>query len=336
MNKSKNAKISDLKKGVEKKEKSSLIVQQKELKPGTKGFLTTIRTIFWIVVCFIIVIGVLQVVKSKQPRIIENIYRTEVNESESNKAKAFAEGFVKDYLTFSTSKRGEYKEKMDKYMNAAVVLGKTEYATGSSEVLNTVVWDVEVIDPNTSNIIVRAEVKVTNDSVTEERYDPNTGERKQYPVEEIKEYFVSVPIVAKDGKVIVNDYPAFVADESKLDEPLASYVGANTVMDEEKQEIEKFLEDFFDVYYTGTEGQIKTFFETDPKLKGMQGEFDFNTIVSLESYKENDVVTNVVVLSVKSPIGAEFNQRYLIEMKKAGDHWVITEIENRGTKTKEE
>lgn len=332
-NKRNGSKISDLKTGVEKKENASLIKKEKELKPGTMATLKTLRTIFWIVFCIIIVVGTAQILRSKQPRIIENTFKYQFNESESEKAKAVAESFVRDYLTYGGINESVYNEKMSRYINGNIIVGKPQYASGSSTVTGTMIWKVEILSPTHSNIIVKADLKIVNEKETEEKYNPVTGNREQMPIETEKVYYVSIPIFAQDGKVIINDYPIFVSAEEKLDADMESYYGKTSVMDNEKKEIKKTLEDFFDVYYSGTEGQIKTFFETDPKLKGLNGEFLFKDIISLDAYKEGETITAVAIVTInQSDLGSEFNQRFLIELKKAEDRWVIIAIENRGSK----
>lgn len=333
MKKKQTSKISDLKKGVEKKEKTPLATKEKEIKPGTKGVLSVVRTTFWILVIFVIAIGIFQILRSKQPKLVENIYRYELDASESEMAKTFAESFVRDYLTYGNDiiDDNEYKGKMDKYLVSTVSVGRPEYANGYSEVKATMVWSVEKIDATHSDIIIKADVLMVNKNKVEEKYDPVTGTKVTRPVQEEKTYYVSVPIVAENGQAAVNDYPAFVSVVNKMEVAMETYSAAALANDEETNEIQEVLEDFYDVYYSGTEGQIKSFFKLDSNLAGLESEFDFNSIKSIQIYKDNGKYMAIVVVEIQqSDIGSIFNQRHLIELEKAEDRWLILTMKNRG------
>lgn len=331
--KKKAAKISDLKQGVEKKEKSKLAKQEKEMKPVARSILTGFRTVFWIFIVCIIALGVLQIVKSKQPKIIENIHRYEFDESESDQAKTFAESFVRDYLTYGSEiiKETDYRKKIQQYLVDAVSVGRPEFGNGYSEVFDTMVWSVEKIDENRSNIIVKADVVLTNNNELEKTYDSLTGEQISVPVKSEKVYYVSVPILAQDGRVVINDYPAFLSVADKLDANIEYYDGTSTASDSEKKEITALMEDFYDVYYSGTEGQIKSFFKEDPMLVGLENEFEFSVIKQMQVYKEDEKYKAIILVEImQSDIGAIFNQRHLVTLEKTKDRWIIIDMKNRG------
>lgn len=332
MKKKQAAKISDLKKGIEKIEKTQLATKEKELKPATAATLKFIRTFFYIFLVFIIVLGVWQLVKSKQPRIIENITRYEYSESESDKAKAFAESFVKAYLTYGDlANNSDYKAKLDLYLNGVVNVGRPDQSKGSSEVQDTMVYSVEKIDDKTSNIVIKATVKMTDDGNMIEKYDQATGTKISVPTIKEKDVYVSVPILAEGGKVVVNDYPTFLKVEDKLNASFETYIGESLATDSEVKEIEKTLTDFFGIYYSGTPGQIKTFFKEDKNVTGLQGAFSFNSIKSIEAYVNDGVYTAIVTVEItETDLGGVFNQRHLLTLEKSDDRYVIISMQNRG------
>lgn len=332
MKKKQAAKIKDLKKGIEKIDKTQLVTKEKELKPATAATLKVIRTLFYIFLVFVIVLGVWQLVKSKQPRIIENITRYEYSESESDKAKAFAESFVKAYLTYGdVANNSNYKAKLDLYLNGVVAIGRPDQSKGSSEVLDAMVYSVEKIDDRTSNIVVKATVKRTDNSKMIEKYDAATNTKISVPTVTEKDVYVSVPILAEGGKVIVNDYPTFLKVADKLDAKFETYIGENLATDSEIDAIEKTLTDFFGIYYSGTPGQIKTFFKEDQNVTGLQGTFSFNSIKGIEAYVDNGVYTAIVTVEiVETDLGGVFNQRHLLTLEKSDDRYVIISMQNRG------
>lgn len=332
MKKKKAAKISDLKKGIEKIDKTQLATKERELKPATAATLKGIRTLFYIFLIFIIALGVWQLIRSKQPRIIENIIRYEYSESESDKAKAFAESFVKVYLTYGdATNSSNHKAKLDQYLNGVVAIGRPDHSNGSSDVLDTMVYSVDKIDDKTSNIVVKATVELTNKNKMVEKYDPTTGEKTLIPTVEEKDVYVSVPILAEGGKVIVNDYPTFLKVTDKLDAKFETYVGEKLAMDTEVNAINKTLTDFFGIYYGGTPGQIKAFFKDEQNVAGLGGAFKFNSIKALEAYIDGDVYTAIATIEItESDLGGVFNQRHLLTLEKKDDRYVIISIKNRG------
>lgn len=331
MKKKKKETILGLQKGVEKRDHTNLIKKEKELSPNTIGALKIVRKIVWFAMAFVFLVGVVQLVKSKQPKVIKNIHKYEFAECESEKAKTFAENFVNVYLTYGNLSESEYRNKILCYVNQAINLGKPEYANGESLVKESKTWEIEKIDSNKSNIIVKANLVITNKNDLIEQYDKDGKKVKEPKVIE-KIVYVSVPINVKNNKIVVNDYPSFLNVDEKLESELETYYGDTTVEEKSKEEIKKMLEDFYDVYYSGTQGQIKTFFKQNCNLIGLNNEFKFKSIKSCNAYKTTDnKVKVVVVLEIQqNDIGAIFNQRHLIQIEKTNDRWVIIDLKNRG------
>lgn len=333
--KAEGAKIGDLAKGVEKREKESLAVGDKPLKPSTAAALKVIRTVVWTLIVIVFILGIYQVVVSKRPKVVENIYKYEFAESESEKAKTLAESFVREYLTFD-GVHDDYRERVKGYLVSGIALSNP-LTGGKSKVTDTKVWSVEKLDDNHSNIVVRAEVVLVNPNKLVQKYDAN-GKVVSMPTEITKTIYVSVPIGADSGKVIVDDYPAFVPTPNLANIEMQTYSSEDTLEKEDEEEVKKTLTDFLQVYHEGTAGQIKYFFEEDPKIDGLKGSFTFSRIVSFQGYTngEGKATAIVVVESKEKELETVFNQRYLFTLTRVEDRWIIDDMKNRGMEANED
>ena len=330
--KNKKLTIDDLKE-VSKMEKTAFIKKEKELSLGTVTALKNLRIFVWIFVVFILVLGILQLVRSKKPKIIENIYKEDLSLSQSNRATSFAESFVKDYLTFGDIiNKDDYRTKILSYVSDGLNFNKSEIINGYFKVTDTFIWNVEKIDENRSNITIKAIVEIQNKDITTKQFD-ETGQEVYIPKTEEKTYYVEVPILIKENKVVVNDYPTFKAIEEKLQEPLKGYIAADNQIaanDAEKREVNNLLNDFFTTYYGGTIGQITSFFKTKSDIKSIGNEFVFNSIKSTEIYKKDKIYTVIAVVEIKhKEMEINFIQQFLLEIEETSDKLLILNLKNR-------
>lgn len=327
----KGTQIKDLKKGVEKKQKTELIKNEKEIGPKLAGALNVVRFIFYLGLIFIFVLGIYQLTKSKQPRIIENVIRYDFDESESDMAKTFAKDFVKEYLTYAGDERAfEYKKKLSKYVVPEISF-EVPISNGSSKVLDVSIWKLNKIDANRSNIIVKAMVEITDNVNTVEQYN-DEGTKEQVPGVYEESYYVSVPIGTVDGTVAVEDYPAFVPKPELAQMNMETYYAETTIAGNEKKKIQELIKDFLSTYCEGSEGQIKYYLaDQDKTIKGLQGDFLLKDVKAIQAYEVGDIIKVIVIAQISEKnIGTNFNQRYLITLTKSKDRWLVSDMNIRG------
>lgn len=340
-NKNKNKKVTlmDLE---QEKNKAKLHVgakkNEKQLKPSTTKMLKIIKYFVWGTLIFIFMVGALQMIRSKQPRIIKNIVEYNFAPAESETAQAFALAFTKEYLTYENTKPEDFYGRVSPFMvNALRSSAGVQQSKGSCEVLDTVVWKVEKLNNEHSNIVIRAEVKITNKvDVIQEMLA--TGEIVTHPKIEKKVKYLLVPIGYYDGSYIVEDYPTFMAEpERPTEATIQTFAGNETVLEDQKEEIKEVLDNFFKTYTTGNKGQISYYMENNKKIKGYEGNYSYNGIRNLAVYKTSkDEVISVIQIGMKDiDLDTLFTQRYIIKLirkseQTSKDRWYIREFTVRG------
>lgn len=320
--------IANLASGVETKETEIKRVG-KELGPKTKGSLVVLRTIFWIVLCLILLLGVYQIIVSKRPRVVENVVKYDMSIVEGEKAKGLAQAFAQEYLTIDKTIK-DYDQRVGAYLAPGMLVSKPRLATGSSAVERTIVYDLIKIDDANSDVYVQVDVKIQDEQDLQETYAADGSVIKAPKI--FKEtYYLSIPITASDGKLIIAEYPRFVTEPDKATVAgMVYYTKENpTASDLMHKEIKKMLEGFLEVYYTGSDEQIKQFFKGDYP-KGLNGEFVYSSIKELNVFETAtglDVVTLVEIR--QAGIDTAFYQRFKFVLEKTGERWTITDMTNR-------
>lgn len=313
--------------------------QAKELKPATVGVLKIARIMIWSVLTIIMLVGVLQIVRGKQPKIIKNTVEYNISPVEGDTAKAFAVSFVKEYLTYDNTRQDDYRSRIEPFLSGSVRSGaKIEVSKGNSVVIDAIAWNVEKLNKEHSNIIVRAEVEQTNKIDTIKIIDEQ-GKFTEKPKVSKKVIYINVPIGYYSGGFLVEDYPSFVSEPKKPEDPLPGpYTAANSELDDVKVELKGVLDNFFKTYATGNEGQIAYYMDNNKSVKGYEGKYLFESIQTLEAYKEGNLSVVVTQVAMKdAELQTVFTQRYVLKMRKGdGNRWYIVEFSPRGNIYKDE
>ena len=308
---------------------------EKNIGPKTTGTLKFVKTFLWCAIIFILIMGVFQLIRSKQPKIIKNSIEYNFAPVENDTAKAFAVTFTKEYLTYDSAKVADYNSRVAPFLVSSIQGGtKVEYSKGISKVLDAMVWKVDKLTSEHGNIVVRANVE-TSDVLDAVDSTNAYGQKEKKPIVNDEIIYLTVPIGYYNGGFLVEDYPAFTADPVKPADPkLESYSGKSEI-DSTKVEIKTVLTNFFKTYSTGDSGQISYYMDNNKSVQGYQGKYIFNSIDSLDAYKDTSTTTVAVVqASMKdSLLGTVFTQRFIFTLRKPTDNqnrWYIIDFTSRG------
>lgn len=312
---------------------------EKALGPKTQAILKFARYFIWGAIILILAVGALQMIRSKQPRIIKNVVEYNFAPSESETAKAFAVAFTKEFLSYQVEKPDDYNRRISPFVVTSVLSGaRVEQSKGSSKVVDAIAWKVDKLNKDHSNIIVRANVETTN-AVDQQQELLPTGETVTRPKLEKKVVYVLIPIGHYDGGYIVEDYPTFVAAPDRpANASIETFNGNESVLEDEKEMIKEVLNNFFITYTTGNPGQISYYMEGNKKIKGYEGNYVFNGIMNIQAYKTNEKnkVMAVVQVGMKDAgLDTLFTQRYVFELVKKSEsgsetRWYIIKFDPRG------
>jgi hypothetical protein len=246
---------------------------------------------------------------------------------ESETAKAFAESFTKEYLTYSNESVGnsDYMKRIKPYIASYLrnILVKSVSDLKPCIVKNVYTWKVEKIKNNQGNIIVKADV-IYEDMVMEEEMV------ETILTEDI--IFLEVPISFSKGKYVVDDYPAISPKPEKA-EIKYGMIKLEDTSNEVNEEVSFMLNNFFKTYCMGNAGELSYYVLEGSQIHGYEGRFEYISAEDLRTYaldKEKSVLA-IVSIKVKDQMSnMEFLQKYHMELIKKDGRWYIKDFDLRG------
>ena len=299
-----------------------------------EAFIKPIRVLFYLIMILIIIKGAL------------SFFRNDTNEAkkiyaememkliaarapiETETAKAFAESFTKEFLTYSNDSTSnyDYTERVRPYI-ASYLSGITAQSFGQVKktwVEDVFTWEVQKISEAQGNIVVKADI-IYEDKVVE-------GETEKLVLKKDKVY-LKVPIFYQEGKFVVDDYPVFHPVPEKAEIKFEPIYLEDT-SSEIKEEVSFMLQNFFKTYCMGNAGEISYYMLDGSKLKGYEGRFEFLEIKELRTHTLKDQegkILAVAAIKVKDKTSSmEFTQRYHLEVFKKDSRWYIESFDTRG------
>lgn len=311
--------------------------KDKNMGPKTVTKLKYVKIFLWCALIFILLMGVVQMVRSKKPRIIKNTIDYNFTPVETDTAKAFAVTFAKEFLTYKNTEAVDYNQRIAPFLISSIQGGeKIEVSEGSSKAVDAIVWKVEKLNANHSNITVRVNV-VTNNTANAVDTTNVYGQAEKNPTAINEVIYLTVPIGYYNGGFLVEDYPTFSADPIKPADPsLETYTGQNKETDTTANVIKDVLTNFFKIYTTGNVEQISYYMENNKKIAGYQGKYLFNSIDQIDAYNvTSDTTVAVVQVSMKdATLGTVFTQRFTFTLRKPTTNnqkrWYIIDFTSRG------
>lgn len=320
-------------------EKNRLEINRKKknntVGPKKAAAQATVRIFIWGFICLVLLVGIMSIVKSKQPKIVKTVVEYNFAPCENDTAKAYAEAFTKEYLTFTRSKKEEYIKRIGDFIPTQLLgLISLDTIQSDSVVRDAIVWKVEKLDNDHSNITVRATV-ISRKEIPASTLDPMELNSNMKYEENTKVVYVKVPIRYVEGQYIVDDYPVFDVDMEKPEIDLLIYEGEKSVEESVKKKLREVLENFFDTYSKGNKVQISYYMLDNKQVKGLEGKFLFENIRTLEIYESqniNEVVAVCEIIMMDPDVGTRFTQRYLVQLKNntADKRWYVMSLQARG------
>lgn len=313
-------------------EQQSKPLYPEEEYPTVYKNLTWIRGVVWAVLLILVVRGIVAFVKPPRPVINEIKYMQSL--SESDMVKAFAEQFVKEYLTYTSKDQGDYKNRLQKYTSNMI---SANNVIGWSEVLEANVWQLRKIDDNNAVVVIHAVVRQGKEYDTVNIVNPGLVDQSQNPaqqpttmkntannIEYKEELYIKVPVkVIKESSFVVTDYPVFIEPFEVVND----YYNDDTqtleaASDNVRTEIKTLMDNFFQIYDDGTSDQISYYMLDSQKMRGFEGKYIYKRIVTYEVYKLNNVEDEVIAdvqIETNDKLGTSFNQkfRFILKKKKA-------------------
>lgn len=289
------------------------------------------RVILWIMLVFIFVRGVTAIIRSGSTESAMTQFRTQY-ETEAVERKRieellpFAEGFAREYLTYSANGDEDYKNRLSSYAVSAVYDG-VRLRSGSAEVLYARAYRSETYSDTQYDVWVRLDVRYTAQQANTE-----TGDMTQTVT--TKQTVLKVPVAIVGSQYVVEDTPAFVTDTDKADSyERSSYTGSG-VDREAENVVEEMLANFYQAYYSDRQSVIKYYLTPDADVDafwGLQNRVRFERIKDCHVYAldEADTYLAVLTLEVVDDSGLTVPQRFNLKLIYKDDQYYIQSMDVR-------
>lgn len=288
------------------------------------------RVILWVMLAFVFFRGVVAIFQGGMNDPTETVeqYRRETAASQARieQLLPFAEDFARDYLTYSPGGEQDYHDRLKAYAPDNLFSG-TRIGSNAAEAVSATAYRHEPYSDTQEDVWVRLTVRYT----LRERV-ADTGETVE--TRQLRETTLKVPIACTDSGFIVEDYPAFVADERKArDWKPEGYSG--TSADRETQTaVEASLTSFFKAYYGDDQGVIQYYLTPDADAAdflAVGGRVDFQRVTECRVYipEGTGTLLALVTVEVKDAGGMTLPQRFHLELLRQDGQFHVKSLDTR-------
>ncbi|QKG83364.1 conjugal transfer protein [Kroppenstedtia pulmonis] len=132
--------------------------------------------------------------------------------------------------------------------------------------------------------------------------------------------FVTVPVIAQNGRYGIYDYPAIIPPPKRAAAPTESIVGSSLDSQDEKA-VTEVIQRFFRFYSEGQEEDLKLLFADQKDRKGLSGRFEGMKEIEVHGEGKDKAQVNATVRMKVGDISSLL--RFQFKMKKNGNEWKI-------------
>lgn len=289
------------------------------------------RIVLWVMLAFIFARGVISVVQDGENEASVDFqqYQNAVMQSQTRTAQLlpFAEDFAREYLTYSAGGEQDYIERLSKFAPASL-FSSIRLGNASAEALFATAYRHEAYSQAQEDVWVRLQVRYT----TKER---NSETEEIVEVRQVKETTLKIPIACIGESFIVEDLPAFVADERKASSYASSGYTAPGADRDTQNAVREALESFFKAYYTEDQSVVKYYLTADAQQEdflSLGGRVAFERITNCTVYlpsEDENILLAIVALEVEDANGMLVPQHLHVELLQQDGQYRIRSIDTR-------
>ena len=168
------------------------------------------RALLWIMLIFFFVRGIIVTFRpdtlTEAQQVISDFKKELITEKKlNNEVLSFAQNFVYEYLTYTTGEEKDYKERLKQYTTTTTNVSDTEIYRGSQQAVYVQAYRMEQLDKEHFDVYVLAEVQYVY-------------YREQEATQESAETRLKVPVLSRNGEMVVDGLPMFVNDNTLLED----------------------------------------------------------------------------------------------------------------------
>ncbi len=280
------------------------------------------RIVLWIVLTFIFIKGAISIAvpapyKTIKKQVMTELENTQKSVSNINDAKAFAEAFISEFLTYKANEQEEYRARLEEYMTDAALTNINFSLVADSQVINSIAIKCSEVNSNQYNIDVQAKVRYTD--VT-------------------RDVYIRVPLAQKDKRYVVEDLPMFISNPDK-GEIETNILDGTLVEPDVAASIKDTLVNFLKAYCEGTQTEIKYYLykpELIDKIGAIGGNKKFKSVDEVNAYEKGEKIKVIVTYTVEDLNGQQFKQNANLDIKEKNQRYYIVNFEPRSVNLKEE
>ena len=248
------------------------------------------RAILWIMLIFFFVRGVIVTFRpdtlTEAQQVISDFRKELVTEKKlNNEVLSFAQNFVYEYLTYTAGEEKDYKERLKQYITTTSNVSDTEIYKGAQKAVYVQAYRMDQLDKEHFDVYVLAEVQY-------EYY------REQEATQESAETRMKVPVLSRDGEMVVDGLPMFVNDNT-------------------------FMEDYQIQEYSGQAADEHYYLSQDAdrsKFIGLDGRYTFDRMQSVRCYQEESMIVCIAEYKISDVVnGAKRWQKVRLNVVRGSD-----------------
>lgn len=292
-----------------KKEKKVKVSKIKSTRMRTAG-----KILLWIMLGAVFIKGAADIIMgntiSKQREALETYMAVVSSEQElRDGSMAFAEEFVREYLTFDGELGSDYENRIAAYTARNLRIEAPDEGVAITVIAVNAV-DVQLLDGNRVNVTVTVEAQIGKMTT---------------------KFNLKVPVVSSGGRYAVDEYPQIMPDMEVADVGAASgTISGTEVSNSEKDQITSVVESFCKVYYGGSDNDLLYYVSEGSGITNTVDGMEFERIDNLRAVYVAETDNYVIDVKIKvANSGVALPQHLYLTAERDGDRFYIKKIDTR-------
>lgn len=308
-----------------KKPKSEAYVMKKNT--GMK----ILRAALWLILVFVFIKGVFSIFQRDKTQVLEQMIQDfKANYSDftnqNQEVTAFAQSFVREYLTYEVRGEEEYKERLNQYVAANFFRESVLDFKASAEAVYVNAYRMEDYSQTQKDVYVQAQVQYVK-RVLQQDGQTYTEVYSRQPIT------LKVPVYCSGGSYVVESVPMVVSDSVYLGQYTPEDYYNTAVSEEEAAVIRLSVENFLKAYCEQDKSVINYYLDSSAdktEFEGLGGRFIFREISKIKCYQYNGSVICLVEFKIQdSENDAVMLQKINLTMRETGGKYYIESMNTR-------
>lgn len=273
------------------------------------------RALLWIMLIFFFVRGIIVTFRpdtlTEAQQVISDFKKELITEKKlNNEVLSFAQNFVYEYLTYTTGEEKDYKERLKQYTTTTTNVSDTEIYRGSQQAVYVQAYRMEQLDKEHFDVYVLAEVQYVY-------------YREQEATQESAETRLKVPVLSRNGEMVVDGLPMFVNDNTLLEDYQIQEYSGQAADEQTAAGAGMAVSSFLKAYYEQDETVIDYYLSQEAdrsKFIGLDGRYTFDRMQSVRCYQEESMIVCIAEYKISDAVnGAKRWQKVRLNVVRGSD-----------------